>query len=137
MSSWIKAVVLLNVSLNYISRVDCLSRSLSYINRFASGKLLFLLEPNCQRLIIVTMPGPLPVLFGATAGTAPHAPLLTTAVRGWPSDTRELITTRRSWYHRRQPAIFLQHDSHCAYQDNLELQRFKFWVLRRVFVIQK
>ena len=32
---------------------------------------------NCQRLIIVTMPGPLPVLFGATAGTAPHAPILT------------------------------------------------------------
>ena len=31
----------------------------------------------CQRLIIVKMPGPLPVLFGATAGTAPHAPILT------------------------------------------------------------
>ena len=36
-----------------------------------------MLESNCQRLIIVTMPGPLPVLFGATAGTAPHAPILT------------------------------------------------------------
>ena len=38
-----------------------------------------MLESNCQRLIIVIMPGPLPVLFGATAGTAPHAhaPILT------------------------------------------------------------
>ena len=38
---------------------------------------MFLLESNCQRLIIVTIPGPLPVLFGATVGTAPHAPILT------------------------------------------------------------
>ena len=60
------------------------------------------------------------------------------------------LNTRRSWYHGRQPEVFLQHDSHCACQDVLELrsrtskrefsgwnQRFKFWVLRRVFVIQK
>ena len=60
------------------------------------------------------------------------------------------LNTRRSWYHGRQTEVFLQHDSHCAYQDVLELrsrtsklefsgwnQRFKFWVLRRVFVIQK
>ena len=60
------------------------------------------------------------------------------------------LSTRRSWYHGRQPEVFLQHDSNCARQDVLELrsrtskrefsgwnQRFKFWVLRRVFVIQK
>ena len=34
---------------------------------------------NCQGLI-VTVPGPLPVFFGAITGTAPHAPILTTAV---------------------------------------------------------
>ena len=37
-----------------------------------------MLEPNHQRLIIVTMPGPLPLLFGARAVDAPHAPILTT-----------------------------------------------------------
>ena len=60
------------------------------------------------------------------------------------------LSTRRSWYHGRQPEVFLQHDSHCACQDVLELrsrtskrefsgwnQRFKFWVLRRVFVTPK
>ena len=52
------------------------------------------------------------------------------------------LTTRRSWYHRRQPEVFLQHDTHCAWQAVLELrsrsskrefsgwnQRFKFCVL--------
>ena len=29
---------------------------------------------------------------------------------------------RRSWYHGRQPEVFLQHDSHCACQDVLELR---------------
>ena len=58
-------------------------------------------------------------------------------------DRRQIVaklSTRRSWYHGRQREVFLQHDSHCACQDVLELgwnQRFKFWVLRRVFVIQK
>ena len=60
------------------------------------------------------------------------------------------LNTWRSWYHGRQPEVFLPHDSHCACQDVLELrsrtskrefsswnQRFKFWVLRRVFVIEK
>ena len=56
------------------------------------------------------------------------------------------LSTRRSWYFRRQPEVLiLQHDSHCACQNVLELrsrtskrkfsgwnQRFKFWVLRRV-----
>ena len=55
------------------------------------------------------------------------------------------LSTRRSWYHGRQPEVFLQHDSHCACQDVLELrlrtskrefsgwnQRFQFCVLRRV-----
>ena len=32
------------------------------------------------------------------------------------------LSTRRSWYHGRQPEVFLQHDSHCAYQDILELR---------------
>ena len=60
------------------------------------------------------------------------------------------LSSRRSWYHGRQPEVFLQHYNHFACQDVLELrsrtskrefsgwnQRFKFWVLRRVFVIQK
>ena len=66
------------------------------------------------------------------------------------SKTLGNLSTRRSWHHRRQPEVFLQHDRHCACQDVLELrsrtskrefsgwnQRFKFWVLRRVFVILK
>ena len=32
------------------------------------------------------------------------------------------LSTRRSWYHGRQPEVFLQHDSHCACQDVLGLQ---------------
>ena len=32
------------------------------------------------------------------------------------------LSTRRSWYHGRQPEVFLQHDSHCACQDILELR---------------
>ena len=32
------------------------------------------------------------------------------------------LSTRRSWYHGRQPEVFLQHDSHCACQDVLELR---------------
>ena len=60
------------------------------------------------------------------------------------------LSTRRSWYHERQPEVFLQHDSHCACEEVLEPrsrtskcefsgwnQKFKFWVLWRVFVIQK
>ena len=52
------------------------------------------------------------------------------------------LSTRCSWYHGRQPEVFLQHDNHCACQDVLELrsrtlkrefsgwnQGFKFWVL--------
>ena len=39
-----------------------------------------MLEPNYQRLIIVTMPEPLSVLFGATAVNAPHAPIVTTVI---------------------------------------------------------
>ena len=66
------------------------------------------------------------------------------------SDIIGNLSNSLSWYHGRQPEVFLQHDSHCACQDVLELrsrtskrefsgwnQRFKFWVLRRVFVIQK
>ena len=60
------------------------------------------------------------------------------------------LSTRCSWYHGRQPEVFLQQDSHCACREVLELrpqtskrvfsgwnQRFKFWVFRRVCVIQK
>ncbi|CAH3161764.1 unnamed protein product [Porites lobata] len=32
------------------------------------------------------------------------------------------LSTRRSWYHGRQPEVFLQHDNHCACQDVLELR---------------
>ena len=32
------------------------------------------------------------------------------------------LSTRRSWYHGRQPEVFYLHDSHCACQDVLELQ---------------
>ena len=32
------------------------------------------------------------------------------------------LSTRRSWYHGRQPEVFSLHDSHCACQDVLELQ---------------
>ena len=39
------------------------------------------------------------------------------------------LSTRRSWYHGRQPEVFLQHDSHCACQDVLE-QRSRTRVLR-------
>ena len=66
------------------------------------------------------------------------------------SKTLGNLSTRRSRHHRRQAEVFLQHDSHCPCQDVLELrsrtskrkfsgwnQRFKFWVLRRVFGIQR
>ena len=39
-------------------------------------------------------------------------------------DRRQIVaklSTRRSWYHGRQREVFLQHDSHCACQDVLEL----------------
>lgn len=36
-------------------------------------------------------------------------------------DSLENLSTRRSWYHGRQPEVFLQHDNHCACQDVLEL----------------
>ena len=60
------------------------------------------------------------------------------------------LSTRRSWYHERQPEVFLQLESHWACQEVFEPrsrtskrefsgwnQRFKFWVLWRVFVILK
>ena len=69
---------------------------------------------------------------------------------GWRLETVGNLSTRVSWYHGRQPEVFLPHDSHCACQDVHELrsrsskrefsgwkQGFKFWVLRWVFVIQK
>ena len=41
------------------------------------------------------------------------------------------LSTRRSWYHGRQPEVFLQHDSHRACQDVLELRsrtsKREFW----------
>ena len=37
-------------------------------------------------------------------------------------DTGGNLSTRRSWYHGRQPEVFLQHDSHCAFRDVLGLQ---------------
>ena len=37
-------------------------------------------------------------------------------------DTGGNLSTRRSWYHGRQPGVFLQHDSHCAFRDVLGLQ---------------
>ena len=40
-------------------------------------------------------------------------------------DRRQIVanlSTRCSWYHGRQPEVFLQHDSHCACQDILELR---------------
>ena len=42
-----------------------------------------------------------------------------------------LLSTRRSWYYGRQPEVFLQHDSHRACQDVLELRsrtsKREFW----------
>ena len=38
------------------------------------------------------------------------------------SDIIGNLSTSLSWYHGRQPEVFLQHDSHCARQDVLELR---------------
>ena len=38
------------------------------------------------------------------------------------SDIIGNLSTSLSWYHGRQPEVFLQRDSHCACQDVLELQ---------------
>ena len=38
------------------------------------------------------------------------------------SDIIGNLSTSLSWYHERQPEVFLQRDSHCACQDVLELR---------------
>ena len=35
------------------------------------------------------------------------------------------LSTRRSWYHGRQPEEFLQHDNHCTCRDVLDIVRIK------------
>ena len=52
---------------------------------------IFLLGPNYQRLLTVTMLGPLPVLFGATAVNAPHAPILTTVYCTQPGNNNFIL----------------------------------------------